>query len=253
MAEMDAAQSEATALRNKEHEEYLKASKDYKDSAEAVANAIAVLQDYYSSGSFVQAKEAPELGGAKTDIASTIMSMLEVAESDFTSLLAEAEASEKEAQSNYDKLTEQNTITKTANTQEVTGKEASRGVGEGGAVQLRQAHGAEHDYEDGQHPGGGGQGGQREVGGDGPPQLQGGLRHDGQGARRGPFVLGQAQAAVRDKGDVVCRAGCQARGRDRGLEGGAGNSLCVSVFYSHFFKAPGECLAGPCSSKTEEG
>merc|ERR1719478_1385472 len=124
MAEMDAAQAEATALRNKEHEEYLKASKDYKDSAEAVANAIAVLQDYYSSGSFVQTKEEPELGGAKTDIASTIMSMLEVAESDFTSLLAEAEASEKEAQSSYDKLTEQNTVTKTANTQEVKGKEA---------------------------------------------------------------------------------------------------------------------------------
>ena len=78
MAEMDAAQAEATSLRNKEHEEYLKASKDYKDSAEAVANAIAVLQDYYSSGSFVQAKEEPELGGAKTDIATTIMGMLEV-------------------------------------------------------------------------------------------------------------------------------------------------------------------------------
>jgi chromosome segregation ATPase len=124
MAEMDAAQAEATSLRNKEHEEYLKATKDYKDSAEAVANAIAVLQDYYSSGSFVQAKEEPELGGAKTDIASTIMSMLEVAESDFTSLLAEAEASEKEAQTSYDKLVEQNTITKTANTQEVKGKEA---------------------------------------------------------------------------------------------------------------------------------
>merc|ERR1719236_417393 len=49
MAEMDAKQAEATALRNKENEEYLKASKDYKDSAEAVANAIAVLQEYYSS------------------------------------------------------------------------------------------------------------------------------------------------------------------------------------------------------------
>merc|ERR1719299_276323 len=58
---------------------------------------------------------------AKTDIASTIMGMLEVAESDFTTLLAEAEASEKEAQASYDKLTEQNTVTKTANTQEVKG------------------------------------------------------------------------------------------------------------------------------------
>jgi chromosome segregation ATPase len=123
-AEMDAAQAESTSLRNKEHEEYSKASKDYKDSAEAVANAIAVLQEYYSSGSFAQVKEAPELGGAKTDIAETIMSMLEVAESDFTSLLAEAEASEKAAQSSYDKLTEQNTVTKAANTEEIKGKEA---------------------------------------------------------------------------------------------------------------------------------
>merc|ERR1719388_485827 len=123
MAEMDAKQAEATGLRNKEHEEYLKASKDYKDSAEAVASAISVLQEYYSSGSFVQSKQAPELGGAKTDIADTIMGMLEVAESDFTSLLAEAEASEREAQSSYDKLTKQNALTKAANTEEVKGKE----------------------------------------------------------------------------------------------------------------------------------
>jgi chromosome segregation ATPase len=125
-AEMDAAQAEATSLRNREHEEYVKASKDYKDSADAVANAISVLQEYYSSGSFAQlkAKEAPELGGAKTDIATTIMGMLEVAESDFTTLLAESEASEKAAQSSYDKLTEQNAITKAANTEEVKDKEA---------------------------------------------------------------------------------------------------------------------------------
>merc|ERR1719473_806287 len=124
MAEMDAAQAEATSLRNKEHEEYMKSSQEYKDSAEAVAKAISVLNDYYSSGSFVQRKEAPELGGAKTDIATSIMGMLEVAESDFTTLLAESEASEKEAQSNYDKLTEQNTVTKAANTEEIKDKEA---------------------------------------------------------------------------------------------------------------------------------
>ena len=50
--------------------------------------------------------------------------MGEVAESDFTSLLAEAEASESAAQSSYDKLTEQNKLTKTANVEEVKGKEA---------------------------------------------------------------------------------------------------------------------------------
>merc|ERR1719183_3075523 len=126
MAEMDADQAEATAIRGKENEEYLKASKDYKDSAEAVANAISVLQEYYSSGSFAQVskKEAPELGGAKTDIADTIMGMLEVAKTDIASLLSEAEASESAAQSSYDKLTKQNKLTKTANVEEVKGKEA---------------------------------------------------------------------------------------------------------------------------------
>merc|ERR1712224_886397 len=67
------AQAEATSLRSKENEDYLKASKDYKDSADAVANAISVLQEYYASASFAQVKEEPELGGAKTDIATTIM------------------------------------------------------------------------------------------------------------------------------------------------------------------------------------
>merc|ERR1719420_1862294 len=77
MAEMDTAHSEATAMRSKEHEEYLKATSDYKASADAVANAIGVLQSYYAQGSFVQ--QAPEFGGAKGDIAETIMGMLEVA------------------------------------------------------------------------------------------------------------------------------------------------------------------------------
>jgi len=125
MAEMDAAQAEATKLRTSEHEEYLKASKDYKDSAEAVANAISVLEAYYSGGSFVQSKQAPELGGKSGDIASTIMGMMEVAESDFTTLLAESEAQEKTAQSAYDKLKEQNDVTRAANVEDVKGKEAA--------------------------------------------------------------------------------------------------------------------------------
>jgi hypothetical protein len=125
MAEMDASQAEATALRTKEHEEYAKASKDYKDSAEAVANAISVLEAYYSGGSFVQSKQAPELGGKSGDIASTIMGMMEVAESDFTTLLAESEAQEKAAQTAYDKLKEQNAVTRAANVEDVKGMEAS--------------------------------------------------------------------------------------------------------------------------------
>merc|ERR1719482_2549304 len=110
IAEIDEGNAAATSLRQKEHAEYVSASTEYKQAAEAVANAMQVLQEYYSQGSFLQVKQAPELGGAKTDIASTIISMLEAAEEDFTKLLAEAEASENSAASAYAKLTQENKV-----------------------------------------------------------------------------------------------------------------------------------------------
>jgi len=124
IAEMDATQAEATSLRQEEHAAYLKASKDYKDSATAVANAMQVLQDYYASGSFVQVSQAPEFGGAKTDVAGTIVSMLEVAESDFSRLLAESEAEESAAKEAYDKLVQDNAVSRAAKQTEVKGNEA---------------------------------------------------------------------------------------------------------------------------------
>merc|ERR1719484_115445 len=84
IAAIDAGQAEATKVRQAEHEDYLKASSDFKEAAAAVAKAISVLNDYYSSAAFVQVKQAPELGGAQTDIASTITSMLEAAEEKIT-------------------------------------------------------------------------------------------------------------------------------------------------------------------------
>jgi len=126
IAEMDAGQAEATSLRQNEHSEYKKASQDQKDSADAVANAIQVLSEYYSKGSFLQvgakSGQAPDFNSAKTDVAGTIMEMLEVAESDFTRMLAESEAAESSAQSNYDKLVQDNKVSKAAKTEEIKGK-----------------------------------------------------------------------------------------------------------------------------------
>jgi len=125
ISEMDAGQAEATKVRQEEHEEYLKASKDFKDSAAAVAKAIDVLNEYYSSAAFVQvAAKQPDasFGGAKGDVGSTIVSVLEVAESDFTSLLAESEADESAAQEAYDKLTQENAVTKATKTGDIKAK-----------------------------------------------------------------------------------------------------------------------------------
>jgi chromosome segregation ATPase len=124
VAEIDAGQAEATKVRQTEHADYLKASQDFKDSAEAVAKAIAVLNEYYTSASFVQVKQAPELGGANKDIGSTITSMLEAAEGDFTKLLADAEAGESAAANSYDQLTQDNKVAKTTKQQDAAGKKA---------------------------------------------------------------------------------------------------------------------------------
>ena len=59
--------------------------KEWSRSSEAVADAIMTLQQYYSKGAFAQRQ--PDFGGAKTDIGTTIISMLEVAESDGASAL----------------------------------------------------------------------------------------------------------------------------------------------------------------------
>merc|ERR1719316_1204400 len=125
VAEIDKAQAEATEIRTKEHEEYLKASKDFKDSAEAVARAIEVLKNYYE-GALIQvsvtrstrsqSKKAsqPELGGAKSDTAHTIISVLEMSEEDFTTLLAETEETEQEAAKKFKTLSDENKISKSS-------------------------------------------------------------------------------------------------------------------------------------------
>merc|ERR1719428_1618301 len=116
VAEIDKAQAEATEIRNTENTEYLKASKDFKESAEAVAKAIEVLKSFYE-GSFIQVSakttlrsKQPEFGGSKGDTAHTIISVLEMSEEDFTTLLAETEETENEAAKKYKALSDENKI-----------------------------------------------------------------------------------------------------------------------------------------------
>lgn len=88
-----------------------------------------MLNEYYNSASLLQLSSRtrraaqPEFGGAKSDVGSTIVSVLEVAESDFTKMLAEAEAAESEAQSAYDKLTQEYKVGKATKKADVSGKE----------------------------------------------------------------------------------------------------------------------------------
>jgi hypothetical protein len=128
VATIDKAQAEATSIRTTEHEDYVKASSDFKASAEAVAKAIEVLKNFYE-GSFLQVSSTtslkskqPEFGGAKSDIAHTIISVLEMSEEDFTTLLAETEATEDEAAKAYKTLTDENKMSKATKETEAKGK-----------------------------------------------------------------------------------------------------------------------------------
>merc|ERR1719183_2441066 len=130
IAEIDAGQAKATMVRSEQHEEFLKASQDAKDSAAAVAKAIDVLSEYYSNGApaFVQVGAGhhtwqPAFGGAKSDVGSTIVSILENCESNFAQMLAEQEADEARALESYEKLTQENKVGKAEKTADVEGKE----------------------------------------------------------------------------------------------------------------------------------
>jgi hypothetical protein len=129
IAEIDKGQAEATAIRTKEHEEFSVVSKDYKDSATAVAKAIEVLQSFYSGASLMQIKSTTKLQSqtkvhakGNGDAAGVIIGVLEVAQEDFTSLLAEAEAVESESQSTYDKMTTESKIAKASKSAEAKAK-----------------------------------------------------------------------------------------------------------------------------------
>jgi hypothetical protein len=137
VADIDKTQAEATAMRTKEHEEYSKASKDFRDSANAVAQAIEVLQSFYSGSSLIQMSshtkalsktrtktENEDADGAKGngDAANVIIGVLEVAQEDFTNMLAEVQATEDEAAKAYDKLATENKISKASKQAESKGK-----------------------------------------------------------------------------------------------------------------------------------
>merc|ERR1719235_3013302 len=92
IAEIDKSQATATEIRTTEKADNTAAIADFSQSAEAVVKAMGVLKAFYEGAALIQTTSSktgrPSFGGAKTDTGSSIISVLEVAESDFTRLLA---------------------------------------------------------------------------------------------------------------------------------------------------------------------
>jgi chromosome segregation ATPase len=111
LGQLAQSQKEMDSQRSAEHAAYLEAKTDYEQGVEGVQMAIKVLKEYYGGSSFVQQPEVSTHSAAGGE-SSGIIGLLEVAESDFSKLLAETEADEKDSQDSYDGQTKANKISK---------------------------------------------------------------------------------------------------------------------------------------------
>eukprot|EP00746_Dinoflagellata_sp_MGD_P094615 gnl/MRDRNA2_/MRDRNA2_37676_c0_seq1.p1 gnl/MRDRNA2_/MRDRNA2_37676_c0~~gnl/MRDRNA2_/MRDRNA2_37676_c0_seq1.p1 ORF type:complete len:741 (+),score=249.66 gnl/MRDRNA2_/MRDRNA2_37676_c0_seq1:87-2309(+) len=128
VADIDKSQAEATKIREEEKATFEKANADFSEAADAVTDAIDALKDYYGDvGAALlqtgqrQPAAGPALGGAKKDSGSVIVGMLETMGQEFAKTAADLQATEHEAIEAYEKLSQENKVSKTAKEAEIKG------------------------------------------------------------------------------------------------------------------------------------
>merc|ERR1719502_1159365 len=126
IAETEKVNSEATKLRNEQHENFVKVDTDFSGAAEAVDDAIDALQEYYGK-SFIQTKSKthqPTFGGAKSDSAGGIIGILETMGEEFRKTVKENAATEREAVKAYETLMQENKVIISTKEAEIKGAES---------------------------------------------------------------------------------------------------------------------------------
>eukprot|EP00747_Dinoflagellata_sp_TGD_P127788 gnl/TRDRNA2_/TRDRNA2_174444_c5_seq44.p1 gnl/TRDRNA2_/TRDRNA2_174444_c5~~gnl/TRDRNA2_/TRDRNA2_174444_c5_seq44.p1 ORF type:complete len:684 (+),score=255.16 gnl/TRDRNA2_/TRDRNA2_174444_c5_seq44:66-2117(+) len=118
LAELAKLQMEMDKTRADENAVYMSESADLEKGVKGIGAALTVLRDYYGSASLLQQPSPPVSHSASGDAGGSIISMLEVAESDFTKNLAQVNMEEEDAQADYDKTTQENKTTKTMKEQD---------------------------------------------------------------------------------------------------------------------------------------
>merc|ERR1719487_824217 len=124
LAELASLQSEMDKMRTDENSAYVVVKTDLEKAVTGVSAALKVLRDYYGSASLLQQPSPPSTHSASGDAGGSIISMLEVTESDFSKNLAQANMEEEDAQSTYDTQTQENKQTKTMKEQDAKYKAA---------------------------------------------------------------------------------------------------------------------------------
>merc|ERR1719482_945431 len=132
IAATEKANAEATKLRNEQHENFVKIDTDFSGAADAVDDAIDALKEYYGD-SFLQTHSKrdassdsapPAFGGAKSDSAGGIVSILETMGEEFRKTVKENAAEERENKKAYEKLMQENKVTLATKEAEIKGAES---------------------------------------------------------------------------------------------------------------------------------
>merc|ERR1712060_823472 len=127
------AQAEMDKIRSETHADYEAAKADLELGLSGVREAVRTLRDYYGgAASMIQANAdtaafmqrmrqpaAPALHAKAGGAGGSIIDILEVVESDFASNLAKEETEEADAQSEYERVSQENAVTKTLKDQDV--------------------------------------------------------------------------------------------------------------------------------------
>jgi len=120
-------QAELDAIRSEEHGAYSTAKAELEAGINGVQKALGVLRDYYGGASLLQNDDfsmmqqpaMPEKHSASGGAGGSIINLLEVCESDFSNNLAKEETQEADAVSEYEKVTQENKVSKTMKDQDV--------------------------------------------------------------------------------------------------------------------------------------
>jgi len=120
-------QAEMDKIRSETHEAYTVAKTDLEQGLTGVRKALDVLKDYYGGAAaamvqtddFMQQPAKPEMHEKASGAGGSIIDILQVCESNFATNLAKEETEEADAQSEYEKTTQENKINNALKEQDV--------------------------------------------------------------------------------------------------------------------------------------
>merc|ERR1719301_105237 len=119
LADIAKQQAAMDEMRAEEKAAYLKAKKDYEDGVEGLTMALEILREYYSAEPALLQQPSVSTHSASGDAATGIIGILEVSQSDFSKLLADANVEEETAVKEYEKVSHENAVQKTMKEQDV--------------------------------------------------------------------------------------------------------------------------------------